>query len=102
MQRIGTFAFTATLRLHPGEGGWHFVTLPADVATDVRDLSAGRQHGFGSVRVRVTVGRTTWRTSVFPESATGSYVLPVKKAIRTAERLAVGGDVLVTLELLDL
>lgn len=39
--------------------------------------------GFGSVRVRATIGGTPWTTSVFP--ATDGYVLPVKRGARDAE-----------------
>lgn len=67
---------------------WVFLTLPADVGEMVREL-AGPPPGFGSVRVEVTVGSTTWRTSVFPDQARG-YVLSVKKAVRRAESLEIG------------
>jgi hypothetical protein len=39
---------------------------------------------------------------VFPDSKRGSYLLPVKKAVRTAEGLVEGGDVPVVLDVLDL
>ena len=48
------------------------------------------------MRVEVTVGSTTWRTSVFPDKVRG-YVLPVKDAVRRAEEIAVGSAVEVTL-----
>src|SRR5689334_127570 len=63
---------------------WTFVSLPADVSEEIRDLSAGPRRGFGSVRVRVSVGGSTWRTSIFPDSAGGGYVLPIKAAVRKA------------------
>jgi hypothetical protein len=69
---------------------WTFVSLPTDLADDVLDVVGTSARGFGSVRVEVTIGRTTWRTSLFPESKAATYVLPVKKAVRTAEGLAVG------------
>ena len=47
------------------------------------------------------VGGSEWRTSIFPDSAQGAYVLPLKKAIRDAEALVDGGSVLVRLEILD-
>ena len=50
-------------------------------------------HGDGgsvsSVRVEVTLGRSTWRTSLFPSKPLDTYVLPVKKAVRRAEQLDV-------------
>jgi len=55
--------FTAELWEHDGAGGWHFVTLPAPEGDEIRSTCEPR--GFGSVRVRATVGSSTWDTSVF-------------------------------------
>ena len=81
-------------------GAWCFVTLPLDLADDVRER-AGEPRGFGSVRVRVRVGTTTWDTSVFPDADSGSFVLPVKKAVRTAAGVTEGDLLTVTLFLRD-
>lgn len=91
--------FTAPLWQWQAKDGWFFVTLPAEVADDIADLDRAPS-GFGSVRVRVTVGGSTWETSVFPDTKRGSYVLPVKKAVRTAESLATGDELDVHLEVL--
>ncbi|MDQ7808911.1 DUF1905 domain-containing protein [Amycolatopsis sp. A133] len=80
---------------------WVFVSLPAEASDDIRELTAGPRRGFGSVRVRVTVGATGWRTSIFPDGSRGAYVLPVKRAVRVAEGLEVGDTCTVTVELLD-
>jgi hypothetical protein len=80
---------------------WTFVSLPADESEDIRDLAAGPRRGFGSLRVRVTIGDSTWTTSIFPDSKRG-YVLPVKRAVRKAEDLDVGDTATVTVELIDL
>ena len=81
---------------------WTFVSLPPEASADIRELvDATPQHGFGSVRVRVTLGNSTWTTSVFPDSTRGSYSLPVKKAVRTAEALDAGDVATVTVELAD-
>lgn len=46
---------------------WVFVSLPADASEDIRELAAEPRRGFGSVRVRVTIGATSWKTSIFPD-----------------------------------
>ena len=102
MTCIGSLEFAAPLWRHPGADGWHFVSLPAEISADITDLTAGTQRGFGSVRVAVTVGATSWRTSLFPDSKTGAYLLPVKKAVRVAERLDVGEEVRAVLYITDL
>ena len=82
-------------------GSWSFVTLPADVAEDVRDSLVEPPRGFGSVKVQVEVGESQWSTSVFPDKESGSFVLPVKQAVRKAAGLEEGDAVTVTLSLPD-
>lgn len=91
------FEFTAQLWRHPGEDGWHFVTLPQELAGELRDLFAGAHRPFGSLAVEVTIGETTWTTSLFADSRSGSYLLPVKAAVRRAQRLDAGADIAVTI-----
>jgi len=79
---------------------WIFVTLPATESEEIRDLAGGRLRGFGSVRVRATIGSSTWTTSIFPASQSG-YVRPVKRSVRAAEALDVGDTATVTVELID-
>ncbi len=70
-------------------GGWSFVSLPPEIADDIR-IVGGPRSGFGSLRVEATIGSTTWRTSIFPSAADQSYVLPLRKGVRTAEALQDG------------
>lgn len=79
---------------------WFFVTLPPEVAADLR-MEAGPPRGFGSVRVEVVLGPSTWRTSVFPESGGTSFVLPVKKAVRVAAGIEEGDVVEVIVRLVE-
>ena len=44
-------------------------------------------------RVAVTIGDTSWNTSVFPHKESGGWLLPVKAAVRKAEGLAEGDAV---------
>ncbi|HSO65695.1 MAG TPA: DUF1905 domain-containing protein [Ornithinibacter sp.] len=83
--RVWTFA-AAVWRWQ--EGSWRFVTVPEDVSDDVDEVVGDATGGFGSVRVEVTIGASVWRTSLFPSSSAGAFVLPVKKAVRVREGLA--------------
>jgi Domain of unknown function (DUF1905) len=79
---------------------WVFVTLPAAESAEIRDISERvPRPGFGSVRVRATIGGSNWATSVFPDATSRCYVLPVKKAVRKAEGLDLGDTATVTVEL---
>jgi hypothetical protein len=79
---------------------WWFVTVPEELSADIAELPRPVR-GFGSVRVRVTIGGSAWQTSVFPDSTSGCYVLPVKKAVREKEQLGPGDVVDVVLALVD-
>ncbi|MBI1351306.1 MAG: DUF1905 domain-containing protein [Actinomycetales bacterium] len=81
--------FTAPLWRWHGDGAWFFLTVPEDLSDELEDAHGGHR-GFGSIRVEVTVGTTTWRTSVFPSSQQGAFILPVKKQVRQREGLDEG------------
>ena len=67
-----TFSFDAELWLHPA-GSWVFVTVPEDESDEIREV-APHPGGFGSVRVGVQIGATSWKTSVFPDAKSGCFV----------------------------
>jgi hypothetical protein len=84
------YSFDAEVWEHHGSAAWFFVSLPEDVSDEIEERYGARAGGFGSVRVEVTVGTTSWRTSLFPDSKRATYVLPVKRAVRVAEGLTAG------------
>ena len=73
---------------------------PPHLADDIHDTPAQGRRGFGSRRVEVTVGLTTWRTSIFPDKESGSFLLPVKADVRKQEQLDDGDPVTVYMTLL--
>ena len=101
---MATFEFEAELWVWDARrtDTWTFVSVPPDLSEEIgqRALALPRK-GFGSVRVAVTVGGSSWRTSIFPAD-TDRYDLPVKKTVRRAENLEPGDRVRVRLELVDL
>ncbi|MBN9604994.1 MAG: DUF1905 domain-containing protein [Actinomycetales bacterium] len=78
---------------------WTFATVPAEESAEIRELVGDLARGFGSVPVTVRLGATTWRTSIFPSKESGTYALPIKKAVQKAEGVAVGDTVTLDLEL---
>jgi hypothetical protein len=83
--------FAAEVWIAPGDGAWHFLTVAADQSEVIR-LESGPRVGFGSVKVHVTVGRSSWSTSVFPKTH-DTYVLPLKRSIRAAEGILAGDTI---------
>ena len=94
-----TYAFRGELWHYPEEAGWHFITLPLDLAEEFRDDAVGVVKAFGSVKVGASIAGERWRTSLFWDSKSSSYLLPVKKSVRTAAGIRAGDEVAVELEL---
>ncbi|MFM7145467.1 MAG: DUF1905 domain-containing protein [Actinomycetales bacterium] len=92
--------FTSRVWLWSGNAAWHFVSLPEDVADEIEALSVGLTRGFGSVRVEVTCKDVRWRTSLFPDRKTSTYLLPLKKQVRDQLGLRVGSRVTITVQVL--
>lgn len=82
------------------DASWYFTAVPPELSADIREIPRPAR-GFGSVRVRARIGDTEWATSIFPDSTSDSYVLPLRKKVRDAESLAEGGSVVVRLEVID-
>ena len=81
---------------------WHFITIDGAAgealsATALMRRMEGLSRGFGSLKVAATIGATTFTTSVFPSKETG-WLLPIKAAVRKAERLIDGEAVTLVLE----
>jgi Domain of unknown function (DUF1905) len=91
------YSFVAELWEHDGAAAWHFVSLPEAEADEIEAMYRHEQGGFGSVRVDAMIGATRWSTSIFPDRKRGTYLLPVKKAVRLAERLVAGSTAQVDL-----
>lgn len=78
---------------------WFFVSVPDEQSDEIAARSEGLTAGFNSVPVRATIGRTSWRTSIFP-GGDGRYALPLKKSVRVSEAIDPDDIVDVTIELL--
>lgn len=90
--------FEAKVWLYPGDtANWHFVTLPKPIGVTFKEAYRGLTKGFGSLPVKVTIGATTWTTSIFPDKYSGSYLLPLKASVRKAEGIYVEDEVRVKL-----
>ena len=85
------FEFKADLWLYPGEGAWVFVTLPKNIAEDIKHTTnVLPKRGFGSIKVKATVNNVDWQTSIFPDTRSTSYVMPIKRDVRIKAKISVG------------
>jgi hypothetical protein len=82
--------FNALVRGPP----WCFITVPAN--TRLKEVSGFVTYGWGMIPVHVRIGKSEWKTSLFPKD--GCYIVPIKASIRQAENLKEGDKVTIRLE----
>jgi len=82
------YSFTAPIWYWRGPSPFYFVTVPAEISEELRELSIAATYGWGMIPVEVDCGGVGFTTSLFAKD--GGYVMPVKKAVRTAVGLDQG------------
>jgi hypothetical protein len=85
-----TYQFNATLWQHQGSGGWFFVSLPVQLAEEIREHLHHHEQGWGRMPAHARIGNAEWKTAVWYDTRQGTYLLPVKASIRHAESLQAG------------
>jgi hypothetical protein len=88
-------SFSGPVWFWKGPSPFYFVTVPADQASEIREISHALTYGWGMVPCSVTIGATTFETALWPKE--GSYIVPLKVAVRRAESIDVDQEVDITL-----
>jgi len=87
------------LWLHSGDkASWVFLTLDDQAAKKMNEAKESRKKrtGWGQVSVTVKLGKSNWKTSVFPDKKRG-WILPVKADVRKKNNISEGDIVIATL-----
>ncbi|MFE2934133.1 DUF1905 domain-containing protein [Streptomyces sp. NPDC059221] len=87
--------FTGRVIEWRGPSPFYFAAVPAEQAADIREVAALATYGWGAVPVDARIGGTAFTTSLFPKD--GSYLLPLKNAVRKPEGLSAGDEVTVAM-----
>lgn len=80
--------FTGEVWHWRGPSPFYFITVPVEECTILKEEWTFASYGWGMIPVTASIGRTVWDTSLF--SKDGSYVVPLKDAVRGAEELDEG------------
>jgi len=83
------FTFESILWQHASPGGWHFISLPVDIAREIRESSKWQEQGWGRLKATARIGNSEWETAIWYDTKHQTYLLPIKAAIRAKERLKV-------------
>ena len=87
--------FIAELWEWRGPAPFYWATIPPEGCDEIRADAEEASYGWGAVPVLARIGATEWETSLLPKD--GGYVLPVKQAVRRAERIDEGDTVEIAL-----
>lgn len=93
-----TYTVKTKVWLYPGDT-WHFVTIPQDITKEINFFFGDVKRGWGSLPVVVTVGKTDWKTSIFPDKKTETFILPIKSEVRKKEEIHADDKIDISIEL---
>ena len=79
----------------PGDGGWHFVTIGGKKFEEIR-----KKFPKGFVKVRATVGKVSFDTSLFPHTKHNEYLFCVNKKIRKNLEIWEGDEIKLKIEII--
>ena len=88
--------FSGKIFFWRGPSPYYFVTVPENESRDIKAISSQVTYGWGVIPVRVRLGKTEWKTSLFPKD--GRYLVPIKAMVQKAEKLGEGDEVTIRLE----
>ena len=98
MQAKITYTFSSVIWQHGAPGGWHFVSLPEELATEIRTHLKWQEEGWGRLKASAKVGNSSWDTAIWFDTKKKTYILPLKAAIRKKEKLAADDYVEIVLQ----
>lgn len=82
---------------HSSPGGWYFVSLPKNMANEIRETLKSEEEGWGRLKATAEIGKSQWKTAIWFDTKQNTYLLPVKADIRKKENIDAGKNVSVTI-----
>ncbi len=80
-----------------GPSPFLFVAVPDKQSRDIKAISKEVTYGWGVIPVHVQIGKTEFKTSLFPKD--GLYLVPIKMIVQKAENVGEGDKVKIRLEI---
>lgn len=84
------YEFIAKPWQYTGPGAWHFVSLPNELAKEIRNALKSEEEGWGRLTATAKIGNSEWKTAIWFDTKVNTYLLPLKAEIRQKENLEIG------------
>jgi hypothetical protein len=81
------YEFLAEMWRYSGPGGWYFISLPQDIAGEIRENLKWQEEGWGRLKASAKIGESAWDTAIWFDTKQKTYLLPIKSEIRKKEKL---------------
>ena len=81
------YEFSAKIWQHSSPNGWHFVSLPTDMAEEIRENLKWQEEGWGRLKATAKIGSSEWETAIWFDTKHKTYLLPLKAEIRKKENI---------------
>ena len=78
-----------------GPSPFHFVEVPDAQSKKIKEISRSLTYGWGVIPVTAKLGKTEWKTSLFPKK--GRYLIPLKDLVRKSESVELGDHITINL-----
>lgn len=91
------FLFSGTVWEWRGPAPYHFVSVPEDIAREIKEMASAVTYGWGMIPVSGKIGMTEFTTSLWAKN--GTYAVPIKDAVRKAEGISLQDTIEVELSL---
>lgn len=89
--------FTGQVIEWRGPAPFYYVVIPAAESDTIGALAKALTYGWGAIPVSARIGDLSFTTSLFPKD--GSYLLPLKDAVRRPLGISLGDQVTVRMQL---
>jgi hypothetical protein len=91
------YNFTAKPWKYTGPASWTFISLPKNIAKEIRENLKSEEQGWGRLKATAKIGNTEWNTAIWFDSKMNTYLLPLKTQIRKKECIEVNKNLSVTI-----
>lgn len=91
------FSFSGTVWEWRGPAPYHFVSVPMEIAKEIKELASAVTYGWGMIPVAGRIGNTSFTTSLWAKN--GTYAVPLKDVVRKSEGISLGDEIAVELQL---
>lgn len=87
------YEFSAKTWQYSSPSGWHFVSLPIEISTEIRENLKWQEEGWGRLKATAKIGNSEWETAIWFDTKHKTYLLPLKAKIRKNENIEIGNDI---------